>query len=150
MKTQTTTTATATPVEVVYIDGSPASPKLYQDRPLYVVRNYKGIESIMKANKDAGFFFFEKKTMSFFKSKIGTYLGYGVFITKETDPNGKTACTIRVALADGSVQTFGDFHSFGHARTAGACAKRLVRLLSEGKEVVFYNFTRWVLETQNA
>jgi len=145
--TQQTQPATATPAEVVFIDGSKASPELYQDRPLYVVRNYKGIESIMQANRDAGLFFFEKKTMSFFKSKIGTYLGYGVFITKETDPNGKTACTIRVALADGSVQTFGDFHSFGNARTAGACGKRLVRLLAEGKQVVKDNFTKWVLET---
>jgi hypothetical protein len=140
--------STAT-LQVVYLDGSPASPELYKDRPVYVVKNYKGIESIIQANKDAGLFFFEKKTLAFFKSKIGTYLGYGVFITKETDPNGKTACTIRVALADGSVQTFGDFHSFAHARTAGACGKRLVRLLAEGKQVVFYNFTKWVLENEN-
>jgi hypothetical protein len=148
-KTQPTSPAPSTS-QAVYLDGSPASPELYKDRPLYIVKNYKGIESIIQANKAAGLFFFEKRTLAFFKSKIGTYLGNGVFITKETNPKGKTACTIRVALADGSVQTFGDFHSFAHARTAGACGKRLARLLAEGKQVVFYNFTKWVLEKPTA
>ena len=147
--TQPTKPATAT-LQAVYIDGSPASPELYKDRTLYVVKNYKGIEAIVQANKDAGFFFFDKKTLAFFKSKIVTYLGYGVFITKETDPNGKTACTIRVALSDGSVQTFGDFHSFRHARTAGACGKRFVKLLAQGKQVVYYNFTKWALDNRTA
>ena len=144
-KLTTTTNDTTATLQPVYIDGMPATPELYKDRPVYVVRNHKGIESIIQANKDAGFFFFEEKTLAFFKSKIVTYLGYGVFITKETDWNGKTACTIRVAISDGTVQTFGDFHSFD-TRTARACGKRLVRLLAEGKQVVYYNFTKWALE----
>lgn len=122
---------------LVTLDGKPASLTEHHRRQLHVVAYpFTGVGAIERANRDAGFYWFEPDSMRFFGTKILRYFGAGVFTTHETDPMGRGAWSIRVASADGNVTTFGLFHSFGNGRTATAAAKRLATLLDEGRAVL--------------
>jgi hypothetical protein len=106
-------------------------------RPNHVVTYpFTGVGAIERANRDAGYHWFEQDSMRFFGTKILRYFGAGVFTTRETNPSGKTAWSIRVASQDGSVSTFGEFHAIPNSRTATTWAKYLVALLDEGCVVV--------------
>lgn len=125
--------------QLVTLDGKPAGAEAVMNASLrqqhVVAHPFTGVNAIERANREAGMHWFEPESMRFFGTEILRYFGAGVFTTRETDPMGKTAWSIRVASPDGNVTTFGLFHSFGHAKTAGAAAKRLAALLVEGRTV---------------
>lgn len=121
---------------LVTIDGKAAT-LTPNHRPQHVVTSpFTGVGAIERANRDAGFYWFEPDSMSFFGTKILRYFGAGVFTTHETDPMGRGAWSIRVAGADGNVTTFGRFHSYARSSTATSTAKRLATLLDEGRAVL--------------
>jgi len=117
---------------IVTLDGF-ASLDGYGSRLDHVVAHpFIGVDAIERANRASGFHWFEPESMSFFGTKVLRYFGAGVFTTRETNPSGKTAWSIRVASADGGVSTFGEFHAIPNSRTATTMAKYLVALLYEG------------------
>lgn len=69
-----------------------------------------------QANADRGEFWFSENTMRFFQTEIESDLinldGRQFFVTSEEDPSGLRLCTIREALADGTVETIGGFHEY--------------------------------------
>lgn len=71
------------------------------------------IQTIKANNLLAGQFFFSRDTMRFFKSRVlPTIYGGRYFITRETDPSGKTAFSVREAIDGGkNIKTIGAFHS---------------------------------------
>jgi len=121
-------------IVAVDLDGENVNLPRHQP-PMILTKDFKGIWEIERHNQEKGFYFFNHSTMTFFKSKIGRYLGNGVFLTQETDFRHQTAWSIRVASETGDIQTFGDFHTFKHGKTANAAGKRLSKLLGEGKTV---------------
>lgn len=75
------------------------------------------IYNVKVANHEAGFHFFEADTMAFFDSQIeSTLFGGCLFITSEqfhgSTEDGPRRYTVRVAMADGSVDTLGEFQEF--------------------------------------
>lgn len=70
------------------------------------------IETIKANNLLAGQFFFSKDSMRFFKSRVlPTVYGGRYFITREVNPSGKVAYTVREAVDGGKhIKTIGDFH----------------------------------------
>ncbi|CAB4183143.1 hypothetical protein UFOVP1533_41 [uncultured Caudovirales phage] len=122
--------------QLVTLDGKPAKlPEGYRPHDVNA-RNYKGVWEIQNANEAAGLYWFKPDAMRFFRTKVGRYFGAGVFTTRETNPMGKTAHSIRVADTEGNVQTFGEFHTFAHGKTSTAAAQRLAALLTEGQTVI--------------
>lgn len=72
---------------------------------------------------------FDRDTLRFFKSVLpevayrsdnGTF-----FITRETDPSGKSAYSVREQLHDGRIETVYEFHSFATKNTAMAALKEV-------------------------
>jgi hypothetical protein len=123
------------------LGGNPITLEIKQGQtfPSVLTKDFKGIYEIEKLNEQKGYRFFEKDTMRFFKSKIGRYLGNGIFLTQETNPQRKTAWTVRICTIDGNVATFGSFFDFKSGLTANAVGKRLSKLLGEGKIVADRN-----------
>lgn len=76
------------------------------------------LASVKAANRAAGYHFFDRATMRFFRSKIETGLHDGrYFITSEQfeSSSGDKAprmFTIRRAEPDGSIETVGEFNSY--------------------------------------
>ena len=74
---------------------------------------YNTIAEIKERNFGAGRYFFTKKTMQFFKSKIVTGVLHGrYFITSEVNPSNVKRYTLRKALDSGKIETVGKFHAF--------------------------------------
>jgi hypothetical protein len=81
---------------------------------------YANITEIKAANEAAGRFWFRKDTLAFFKSKVYPTVVHGhYFITRETNPSGETAFSVRSCF-DGEIDTVGEF--FSHATHAEALA----------------------------
>lgn len=123
------------------LEGKPITLEIKQGQtfPSILTKDFRDIHDIVIINKQSGFKFFEKETMRFFKSKIGRYLGNGVFLTQETDPYHTKAWTVRLCTIEGGVATFGNFFDFKNGKTANALGKRLSKLLGEGKIVTDRN-----------
>lgn len=72
---------------------------------------------------------FDRDTLRFFKSKLPAVAyehdGGVFFITRETDPNGKTAYSVREQMHDGRIETVYEFHSFATRATALAALKEV-------------------------
>lgn len=103
--------------------GVKSKKKTYEKVPMW---------KIEKKNMDAGQYWFSQDTKRFFKSKVPDEAikkgNSAYFISSETDPNGKTAFTIREAdLKTGSINTVGDFHSFN---TRDEAKKELNKVLA--------------------
>lgn len=103
------------------------------------------IEHIKKANKDAGYYFFEPDTLRFFKSRISSRVfegsgGFLFFVTSEEPPHGERRWTVRVFdpetgqcdTAKDQGHTFMEFKSWGAAATA---AQRTARGWTEPSTV---------------
>ena len=101
---------------------------------------FKTIEDVKRANREAGYHFFDKDTCRFFGSRTGeTLYADRYFITSEQQP-GWTPCgsgwvhtykrgwTIREAHQDGSVSTVGEFQQFATRSAALAALRWPVRL----------------------
>ncbi|MHB1952339.1 MAG: DUF7447 family protein [Sulfobacillus sp.] len=88
---------------------------------------YKTISEIRARNRAAGFHFFDRKTMRYFRSKIYPYVyGGRYFVTRETDPDGKTGYTVRQAGADGRIKP-GQYMVHATLDDARTAAKHLAR-----------------------
>jgi hypothetical protein len=80
------------------------------------------------SHQPAGFWF-TKGALAFFKSKMPanayeTSAGI-LFVTRETNPSGLTAYSVRRQHVSGSIDTVGEFHSFKTSAEARAEIKRL-------------------------
>jgi hypothetical protein len=90
---------------------------------------YTSLNEIRYEAKRAGSHFFDTDTMRFFGSRVlPTVYGGRYFITSEQDHygNGAKAYTIRIALADGHIDTVGDFQAYATRAQAVSAVKRLV------------------------
>jgi hypothetical protein len=91
---------------------------------------FKTLSEFKQANKDNGLHFFDRKTMSFFNSKIeSSLLKGGYFITSEQIETSQGVeprkYTLRKANEDATVTTVGEFQQF---RTKTA-AKEYIKTL---------------------
>ncbi|UOF81059.1 hypothetical protein [Caudoviricetes sp.] len=72
---------------------------------------------------------FDRDTIRFFKTRLPSVAyehdGNVFFITRETDPSGKTAYSVREQLHDGSIETVYEFHSFATREAAMAALKEV-------------------------
>lgn len=76
---------------------------------------FKTLAQVKAANKAIGNYFFDRKSMRFFESKIESSLLKGeYFITSEKVGfrSYSRRFSIRQVLPDGSVKTFGNFNGF--------------------------------------
>jgi len=94
--------------------------------------DFSGLDRVKEANASRGLHWFTPATLRFFRCRLGTYWGAGVFTTSETDPSGVRAYSVRVADTAGQVHTFGEFHEHERSGTATAIAKRLAHFLTLG------------------
>lgn len=73
-------------------------------------KNFKDVNDVKRANKRAGYHFFDPDTMEAFKSRIETELHAGcLFVTSEVygDDDAPRVYQIRIAREDGSVRNVG-------------------------------------------
>ena len=86
------------------------------------------IETIAKANTDAGGHFFDERTISFFKAKVlPTVYGGKYFITSDVTPDGKRY-SVREALSSGLIKLVGE----RHAHVSKAAARNAIREMLNG------------------
>lgn len=95
------------------------------------------IAEIRQANKKAGFRFFERATMRFFKTKVVSevfgswFANEAFFVTSETRPDGVTRYTVRrFDCKTGAVETVGEFQQFTQ-RSAAVHAMKMAYQTSE-------------------
>lgn len=72
------------------------------------------------ANRAADLHWFDPATLRFFRSRVGEIIGSGYFVSSEQGPDGVRRYTVRRGMADGSVDTVGEFQA--HATRARALA----------------------------
>jgi hypothetical protein len=96
--------------------------------------NYRSMESVRRANEAKGEHWFSAGTMRFFRTRVSdTLYGGALFVTSDVGPRDERAYSVRVAHADGSIGTVGDFLGYRTRRSAHAAAARLARVL-EGSD----------------
>lgn len=85
------------------------------------------IEKIKAENELNGRHFFDKRTVSFFKSKVlPTVYGGKYFITSEVNPDGAKKYTVREAVDGGRlIRHIGEYHAY----TSKSQAKDAIRSL---------------------
>lgn len=93
---------------------------------------FRSMTQVKEAQRRAGFHFFERDTMSFFRSRVESPLiGGRLFVTSEqfVDSRGNKAdrrYTIREVQEDASIDTVGKFQEYDTKRQAIAAAKKMV------------------------
>lgn len=88
------------------------------------------IAMMRRANKSAGFYFFERDTMRFFRSRVapGTHHGR-VFITSEQfDYQSPRKYTVRAIKDDGTTADLSGFQAFETLAQARSYVKRLYKV----------------------
>lgn len=98
-------------------------------------RKFDDIAHVKAANRNLGHFFFERDTMRFFQTRLGSTLyGGRYFVTSERDDtyglpawDGQRRYTVRRANGDGSISTVSVFGEYGTSATANAVAAQLAR-----------------------
>lgn len=98
-------------------------------------RTFTSIEHVMAANRNLGHYFFERDTMRFFQTRVGSTLyGGRLFVTSERDDSygsaawdGQRRYTVRRANGDGSITTVGEFGQYASRAGANAAADRMAR-----------------------
>jgi hypothetical protein len=79
---------------------------------------YETVADVKRANHDAGQHWFDRDTMRFFASRVGSRLYHNrFFVSSEqfrsfTGADGDRAYTIREAMPDGSIEEVGAFQQF--------------------------------------
>lgn len=75
--------------------------------------SYRTMAEIKAANAAGGENWFSPDAMRFFKTKVHptVYLGC-YFITRETEPSGLSAYSVRQSHEDGSISTVGEFFAY--------------------------------------
>lgn len=98
-------------------------------------RKFDDIAHVKAANRNLGHHFFERDTMRFFQTRIGSTLHGGrLFVTSERDDSygapawdGQRRYTIRRANSDGSIHTVSGFGEYATSAAANAAAARLAK-----------------------
>jgi len=91
---------------------------------------FRSIEQIKKSNEAIGHNWFRADTMRFFSSEVlPTIYGGKYFISSEEDTYGNYArkFTIRIAKANGDIDTVGDFQAYETAEEAMKAVTEMVR-----------------------
>ena len=92
--------------------------------------SFKTIADVRRANKAAGFFFFDRKAMRFFRSRVVSSLYAGrFFVTAEEGPNAQNGprYTVREAEPSGHIKTHGLFQAHSFLEDAREAARNLAR-----------------------
>jgi len=96
---------------------------------------YESMEQVRAANAAVGGHWFDADALRFFRCRVGgTLYGGRFFVSSEQDEvggawGGERRYTVREALADGHIQTVGEFGQFGTRREAVRFASVLGRSL---------------------
>jgi len=115
------------------------------------IGNYNSISQIVRANENAGRYFFSDGAMRMFKCRVhDTVYSQCVFVTSENPsmPYSKPrprAYTIRIALDDGSIETYGSMGDYATRDQAHREAAWLGKALRNG--TVAYNPNTYKFET---
>jgi hypothetical protein len=97
---------------------------------------FKDMSEIRKLNKEKGYHFFDRATMSFFNSRVESRLLNEHFITSERqNSEDKKRYTIRKALENGSIETIGDFMGFETIKEA----KLFLNKLNNDRKLFYSN-----------
>lgn len=91
---------------------------------------FNTIDEIKRANADAGLNWFAKETMRFFGSRIGSAVyGGRYFVSSEQDNygNGDRRYTVRLAEANGQIETVGEFCQYATRSEAVRAINALLR-----------------------
>jgi len=96
---------------------------------------FSNIREVRWANRQLGHHWFDADTLRFFQSRVHSDLyGGRYFVTSERDSgfgsigaawDGRRRYTVRMANADGSIETVGEFGQYGSRAGAHAAAARL-------------------------
>jgi hypothetical protein len=113
--------------------------------------NFNQIFQIKRANESGGRHFFSRNTMSFFNSRVhDAVYGGCVFVTSEkndmpySSPQPRVY-TVRIAMEDGSIETFGSLGDYATRSQAHTQAQWLGNALKSGS--VAYNPQTYKFET---
>ena len=91
----------------------------------------RNISEVKQANQRAGYYFFERATMRFFKSRVArscyaTKDGGAYFVTSEQfDHTTPRLYTVRYAKPDGDIDTVGEFQAYRTVNEARITARKL-------------------------
>lgn len=89
---------------------------------------FETLADIKEANRNAGLHWFSPDTVRFFKSRFSEDIyplpdGGAMFVSSERGPDDVRAYSVRLARADGSIETVGGFQAHATSRAAHAAAK---------------------------
>jgi hypothetical protein len=81
---------------------------------------------VRAANKAIDGHWFDRATMRFFQTRIeSTVYKNGTFITSEQSPHGSRKFSVRRAMADGRIDTVGEFQGYRTKEAAREAARRV-------------------------
>ena len=113
------------------------------------IGKFSSISQIKRANENAGRYFFSDDTMRMFKCRVhDAVYSQCVFVTSEnpsTTYSNPRAYTVRIAMADGSIETFGSLGDYATRAQAHALAESVGKALHNG--TVAYNPNTYKFET---
>lgn len=88
-------------------------------------------DAIARANREAGYHFFDADTLRFFRSRIlPTVIGGRLFITSEQrgfDPSSGRGYTVREFMPDASIEEISGFNEFDSSAAARRAAQRAAK-----------------------
>lgn len=103
--------------------------------------NFHSISQVKNSNASNGFYFFSKGAMRGFNSRVHDTLYNGcVFVTSEKNdmpymPPQPRVYTVRVAMDDGSIETYGSMGDYATRAQAHTAARELAKELAVGSMV---------------
>ena len=116
-----------------------------------IAQDFNIIEQIIRANENAGRYFFSKGAMKAFNCRVHDTVYNGcVFVTSERNdipycaPRPR-AYTVRIAMEDGSIETYGSLGDYATRSQAHTEAQWLGKALRNG--TVAYNSKTYKFET---
>lgn len=85
------------------------------------------IEKIAAANRAAGYHWFDRDTMRFFRCRVSGPVIASMFVSSERRWDSPRYYTIRRANPDGSINTIGEFQQYRSKRAALNAIRRIAR-----------------------
>ncbi len=117
----------------------------------YTIGNFNQLFQIKRANENSGRHWFSKGAMKGFNSRVHDVVYSGcVFVSSERNDMPYSApqprvYTVRIAMADGSIQTYGSLGDYATRYDAHHTAEWLGKALRNG--TVAYNPNTWSFES---
>lgn len=116
-----------------------------------IIGNFGSTSQIIANNAREGYYFFSKGALKSFNSRVHDVVyGNCVFVTSEK--NDMPYCapqprvyTVRIAMADGSIETYGNMGDYATRAQAHRQAEWLGNALKDG--TVAYNFNTYKFES---